>query len=87
MTPAGTSTTVYRPAKKVYQDFHLEVINPGGHSSRPVTDNAINRLARALGRVADHTFPYEFTDTTRTFLIACRASKAARQLLICRRFC
>lgn len=53
--------------EKVYQDFYLEVTNPGGHSSRPVKDNAINRLARALGRVADYAFPYEFTDTTRAF--------------------
>jgi acetylornithine deacetylase/succinyl-diaminopimelate desuccinylase-like protein len=33
-------------AEKVYQSFSLEVRNKGGHSSRPVPDNAIYRLAR-----------------------------------------
>ena len=32
--------------------YRLEVRNPGGHSSMPVTENAIYRLAAALGRVA-----------------------------------
>src|SRR5438874_256857 len=31
-------------SEKVYQDFRLEAANPGGHSSRPVKDNAIYRL-------------------------------------------
>ena len=34
-----------QPSEKMYQSFRLEVRNPGGHSSRPVKDNAIYRLA------------------------------------------
>src|SRR5579864_1922731 len=32
-------------SEKVYQDFHLESKNPGGHSSRPIRDNSIYHLA------------------------------------------
>jgi hypothetical protein len=31
--------------EKVSQNYRLEVTNPGGHSSRPVKDNAIYHLA------------------------------------------
>ena len=65
--------------EKVYQDFRLEVTNPGGHSSRPRPDNAINQLATALGRVAGHTFPIEFNGTTRAFF-ARRAQMETGQL-------
>src|SRR5713101_4388545 len=34
--------------EKVYQDFRLESTNSGGHSSRPVKNNAIYRLANGL---------------------------------------
>src|SRR6266550_4264261 len=37
--------------EKVYQDFRLESKNAGGHSSRPVKDNAIYHLAGGLGRL------------------------------------
>ena len=53
--------------EKVYQDFRLEITNPGGHSSRPLPDNAIYRLAAALERVSEYTFPIEFNDTTRAY--------------------
>jgi acetylornithine deacetylase/succinyl-diaminopimelate desuccinylase-like protein len=53
--------------EKTYQDYRLEIRNPGGHSSRPVPDNAIYRLAGALGRIADYAFPVEFNDTTRGY--------------------
>src|ERR1700759_1560561 len=32
-------------AEKFPQDYVVEVTNPGGHSARPVTKNAINELA------------------------------------------
>jgi acetylornithine deacetylase/succinyl-diaminopimelate desuccinylase-like protein len=35
--------------EKVYQDFTLTDVAPGGHSARPTDDNAIVRLAAALG--------------------------------------
>lgn len=53
--------------EKLYQDFTLEVTNPGGHSSRPRADNAIYQLAAALTRISKHTFPIEFNDTTRVY--------------------
>jgi acetylornithine deacetylase/succinyl-diaminopimelate desuccinylase-like protein len=54
-------------AEKVYQSFQLEVRNKGGHSSRPVPDNAINHLARGLARIADHQFPVRLNEVTRAF--------------------
>ncbi|WP_020649889.1 M20/M25/M40 family metallo-hydrolase [Solimonas variicoloris] len=53
--------------EKVYQDFKLEVTNPGGHSSRPVPDNAIYRLAAALDRIGAYSFPTQFNDATRGY--------------------
>jgi acetylornithine deacetylase/succinyl-diaminopimelate desuccinylase-like protein len=53
--------------EKVYQDFRLEIRNPGGHSSRPTRDNAIYRLAAALERLQAYEFPVELNDTTRAF--------------------
>ncbi len=54
-------------AEKVYQSFELEVRNKGGHSSRPVADNAIYRLARGLARLADYQFPVRLNEVTRAF--------------------
>lgn len=53
--------------EKLYQDFHIEVTNPGGHSSRPVPDNAIYLLGAALAKVEAIEFPIEFNDATRGF--------------------
>jgi acetylornithine deacetylase/succinyl-diaminopimelate desuccinylase-like protein len=53
--------------EKVYQDFRFEITNPGGHSSRPVKDNAIYRLAAALTRLSNYQFPIEFNDATRGY--------------------
>ena len=52
-------------SEKLYHTFRLSTSNPGGHSSLPRPDNAINQLARALRRIADHTFPVELNDGTR----------------------
>ena len=54
-------------SEKVYQDFRLESRNAGGHSSRPVRDNAIYHLAAALGRLAAFDFPVNLNDVTRTY--------------------
>jgi len=48
--------------------FRLEVRNPGGHSSMPVPENAIYRLAAALTRVAAFEFPFRLNDVTRGYL-------------------
>jgi acetylornithine deacetylase/succinyl-diaminopimelate desuccinylase-like protein len=53
--------------EKTVQNFALETTNPGGHSSMPRPDNAIYALSAAIGKVAAHEFPIQFSDTTRTF--------------------
>jgi acetylornithine deacetylase/succinyl-diaminopimelate desuccinylase-like protein len=53
--------------EKVYQDFALEVTNPGGHSSRPRPDNAIYQLAAGLGRLAAFQFPISFNPVTKAY--------------------
>jgi len=53
-------------SEKVYQSYRLVVRNPGGHSSRPAPDNAIYRLAAALGRLEQHRFPVQLNEVTRT---------------------
>jgi acetylornithine deacetylase/succinyl-diaminopimelate desuccinylase-like protein len=52
-------------AEKVYQTYSFEVVNPGGHSSVPRTDNAIIELAAALGRIAAFEFPLGLNEVTR----------------------
>jgi acetylornithine deacetylase/succinyl-diaminopimelate desuccinylase-like protein len=51
--------------EKLSQNYTLEVTNPGGHSSRPVPDNAIYHLANALVKIQGYRFPVAFNDTTR----------------------
>jgi len=52
-------------AEKVYVTFKLEVHNPGGHSSLPMKDNAIYRLAAALGRLGAYDFPPQLNEITK----------------------
>jgi acetylornithine deacetylase/succinyl-diaminopimelate desuccinylase-like protein len=54
-------------SEKNYADFLLEVKSNGGHSSRPVKDNAIYHLAAGLERLSAFDFPVELNDTTRMF--------------------
>jgi acetylornithine deacetylase/succinyl-diaminopimelate desuccinylase-like protein len=53
--------------EKAVQNYRLETTNPGGHSSRPVPDNAIYDLAEALRAVRSYEFPIKLSDTTRAF--------------------
>jgi acetylornithine deacetylase/succinyl-diaminopimelate desuccinylase-like protein len=53
--------------EKTDQDYRLEVVNPGGHSSRPVKDNAIYHLAAGLTRLSEYEFPVQTNDTTRSY--------------------
>src|SRR5271170_8296676 len=53
--------------EKTPQNYRLEVTNPGGHSSRPLKDNAIYRLAAALLRVEAYEFPAQFTDASKAY--------------------
>ena len=54
-------------SEKVFQNFRLEVTNPGGHSSLPVKDNAITHLAEALVRIGAYDFPVKLNEVTRTY--------------------
>jgi acetylornithine deacetylase/succinyl-diaminopimelate desuccinylase-like protein len=57
-------------AEKTYADFELSVTNPGGHSSEPRKDNAIDELAAALLRIAVYQFTPEASDLTRAYFEA-----------------
>ena len=54
-------------SEKKYVDFTLETTNPGGHSSRPVKDNAITELSAALVKVGAFDFPVKLNEITRTY--------------------
>ena len=54
-------------SEKTYSDFRLEVRNKGGHSARPVADNAIYHLAGALYRLSTFTFPFRLNEVTRAY--------------------
>jgi acetylornithine deacetylase/succinyl-diaminopimelate desuccinylase-like protein len=64
--------------EKLAQNYRLEVTNPGGHSSRPVKDNAIYRLAGALKRVEGYEFPAQFTDGNRAYFKGMAKIQAAK---------
>ena len=71
LNPDGTHVALeIMVGEKVYQDFQLETTHPGGHSSRPVPDNAIYRLAGGLTRLGEHRFPVEINPTTRAYFAA-----------------
>jgi acetylornithine deacetylase/succinyl-diaminopimelate desuccinylase-like protein len=54
-------------SEKNYVDFRLEVKSNGGHSSRPVKDNAIYHLSQGLSRLAVFDFPLSLNETTRSY--------------------
>ena len=57
-------------SEKYVINYRFEVRNKGGHSSLPVTDNAIYHLAGALDRLAKFGFPLETNDVTRAYFRA-----------------
>jgi acetylornithine deacetylase/succinyl-diaminopimelate desuccinylase-like protein len=54
-------------SEKVYESYTLEVHNPGGHSSLPTKDNAIYRLAAALGRLSAFEFRIDLNEVSRGY--------------------
>ena len=54
-------------AEKTSQNYLFEVTNAGGHSSRPVPDNAIYHLVRAVDRVSHYEFPVQLNDASRGY--------------------
>jgi acetylornithine deacetylase/succinyl-diaminopimelate desuccinylase-like protein len=67
----------WQGAEKTYADFQLTVTNPGGHSSAPRADNAIDRLAEALIRIHDYHFTPELSDLTRAYFSQAAAYEPA----------
>lgn len=55
-------------SEKYVATYRLEVKNKGGHSSLPVSENAIYRLAEALVRLSKFKFPAQTNDVTRAYL-------------------
>jgi len=54
--------------EKTSQNFSLEVTNSGGHSSRPVPDNAIYHLADAIRAIRAYQFPVQINDANGAYL-------------------
>ncbi len=64
-------------SEKNYVDFRLEVKSNGGHSSRPVKDNAIYHLSQGLSRLAAFDFPVSLNETTRGYFERTAALESA----------
>ena len=60
-------TMAIQTSEKIYVSYRLEVKNNGGHSSLPVKDNAIYRLASGLTRLAAYDFPVRLNETTHNY--------------------
>lgn len=54
-------------AEKLYADFQVLATNPGGHSSLPTPNNAINHVADALSLLEKSPFPFELNAVTREY--------------------
>jgi acetylornithine deacetylase/succinyl-diaminopimelate desuccinylase-like protein len=54
-------------SEKYVVNFRLEVRNKGGHSSMPVADNAIYRLAAALQGLSNFGFPLKTNEVTAAY--------------------
>jgi acetylornithine deacetylase/succinyl-diaminopimelate desuccinylase-like protein len=57
-------------SEKYVINYRFEVRNKGGHSSLPVSDNAIYHLAGALERLSQFGFPLKTNDVTRAYFHA-----------------
>jgi acetylornithine deacetylase/succinyl-diaminopimelate desuccinylase-like protein len=64
--------------EKFPQNYRLEVTNKGGHSSRPVKDNAIYHLAAGVTRISAYEFPAQFTDGNRAYFTGMAKILAAK---------
>jgi carboxypeptidase PM20D1 len=69
-TTAAPTYFTWQGAEKSYADYELTVTNPGGHSSAPRADNAIDRLAAALLRIQGYRFKPELNDLTRAYFVS-----------------
>ncbi|WP_026533400.1 M20/M25/M40 family metallo-hydrolase [Arthrobacter sp. H41] len=67
-TIGGQRTYLLQTAEKGISWLRLVAHGRAGHGSQINTDNAVTRLARAVARVGDYSWPIELTPTTRQFL-------------------
>ena len=70
----------WQGAEKTYDDYQLEVTNPGGHSSAPRSVNAIVQLATALERVGAYHFKPEVSPLTKAYFEQAAAFEADPKL-------
>ena len=54
-------------AEKTYVTWEMIARNPGGHSSRPRSDNAIYDLSNALVKIQNYQFPVNYNNLTLAF--------------------
>jgi len=73
-------------AEKTYADFKLTITNPGGHSSAPRKDNAIDTLAEGLVRIHAYQFKPELNDITRAWFKAAARYEPADEAAAMRAF-
>jgi acetylornithine deacetylase/succinyl-diaminopimelate desuccinylase-like protein len=70
----------WQGAEKTYDDYQLEVTNPGGHSSAPRPVNAIVQLAKALEKVGAYHFKPELSPLTKAYFEKASAFEADPKL-------
>jgi acetylornithine deacetylase/succinyl-diaminopimelate desuccinylase-like protein len=69
-------------SEKVFADYQLSSLNPGGHSSMPTPDNAIYHLTDALGRLEHYAFPFELNAISRAELAGLDANYPLEKALL-----
>jgi acetylornithine deacetylase/succinyl-diaminopimelate desuccinylase-like protein len=73
-------TEAIQVGEKATQNYRLETVNAGGHSSIPIRDNAIYELSEALLKVRNYEFPVKFSDTTKVFFAKAGAARGDPKL-------
>ncbi|NHO31720.1 M20/M25/M40 family metallo-hydrolase [Acetobacter fallax] len=73
-------------AEKTYADFRMTVTNPGGHSSEPRADNAIDRLAAALLRIQKYQFRPELNALSKSYFTSAAQFQPAKIATAMRNF-
>lgn len=71
----GPETLGVQLSQKSPRNFVLEVTNRGGHSSQPMPDNAIYRLAAALTRLSTLQFPVHLNPVSQAYLVQAGAMR------------
>ena len=63
-------TLQIQAGEKVYQDFSLDAMDVGGHSSRPTKNNPIVRLSAGIAKLGAYNFPVALNEATRGYFEA-----------------